>query len=57
LTGGRDAQGEVHLEIQTNGKRYRGRGLSTDIIEASALAFISAVNRAVAAEGPQQAAK
>jgi len=55
LTGGRDAQGEVHLEIQTNGKRYRGRGLSTDIIEASALAFVSAVNRAVAAEGPRQA--
>jgi len=50
LTGGRDAQGEVHLEIATNGKRYRGRGLSTDIIEASALAFLHAVNRALAAE-------
>jgi len=56
LTGGRDAQGEVHLEIATNGKRYRGRGLSTDIIEASALAFLHAVNRALAVE-PTAAAK
>ncbi len=47
LTGGRDAQGEVHLEIATNGHTYRGRGVSTDIIEASVHAFIHAVNRAL----------
>ena len=47
LTGGRDAQGEVHLELVASGKSYRGRGRSTDVIEASALAFLNAVNRAV----------
>ncbi|MBN1490814.1 MAG: 2-isopropylmalate synthase, partial [Phycisphaerae bacterium] len=57
LTGGRDAQGEVHLEIESEGRRYRGRGLSTDIIEASALAFIQAVNRQIAANGRQNGDK
>ncbi|MBI4578823.1 MAG: 2-isopropylmalate synthase [Planctomycetes bacterium] len=49
VTGGRDAQGEVHLELVANGHLYRGRGRSTDIIEASALAFLNALNRAIAA--------
>ena len=57
LTGGRDAQGEVHLEIESEGRRYRGRGLSTDIIEASALAFIQAVNRSIAVNGKQNGDK
>jgi 2-isopropylmalate synthase len=49
LTGGRDAQGEVHLELVSNGKSYRGRGRSTDVIEASVLAYVNAVNRALRA--------
>ncbi len=49
VTGGRDAQGEVHLELVSNGQTYRGRGRSTDIVEASALAFINAMNRAITA--------
>jgi len=49
ITGGRDAQGEVHLEIEAKGRSYRGRGRSTDVIEASALAMLNAVNRALAA--------
>jgi 2-isopropylmalate synthase len=49
VTGGRDAQGEVHLEMVSNGGVYRGRGRSTDIIEASALAFLNALNRAIVA--------
>jgi 2-isopropylmalate synthase len=48
LTGGRDAQGEVHLALECDGRRFRGRGLSTDIIEASVHAFVHAVNRLVA---------
>ena len=48
VTGGKDAQGEVNLELAANGKTYRGRGRSTDIIEASVLAFVNAINRAVA---------
>lgn len=49
ITGGRDAQGEVHLELVADGRIVRGRGRSTDIIEASALAFCNALNRAIAA--------
>ncbi len=48
VTGGRDALGEVHLELQAGTRRYKGRGQSTDVIEASALAFLNALNRAIA---------
>jgi len=50
LTGGRDAQGEVHLELLSDGRTFRGRGRSTDVIEASVLAFLNAVNRAIKAK-------
>ncbi|MCC6419350.1 MAG: 2-isopropylmalate synthase [Gemmataceae bacterium] len=45
VTVGEDAQGEATVEAQYNGKSYRGRGVSTDIIEASALAFLQVLNR------------
>jgi 2-isopropylmalate synthase len=45
VSEGRDAQGEVQVEIEHNGRHVRGRGVSTDIIEASGLAFLSAINR------------
>jgi 2-isopropylmalate synthase len=48
VTGGKEAQGEVHLELLSDGNTYRGRGRSTDIIEASVLAFLNAANRAIA---------
>ncbi|HEY2881448.1 MAG TPA: 2-isopropylmalate synthase [Pirellulales bacterium] len=52
VTVGKDAQGEVNVEIEHNGQVYRGRGVSTDSVEASALAFLNAINRvAVAPEG------
>lgn len=51
VTGGRDAQGEVHLELVSNGNTCRGRGRSTDIIEASAQAFLAAINRAILTAG------
>jgi 2-isopropylmalate synthase len=50
VTGGRDAQGEVHLELETNNRTFRGRGRSTDVIEASVLAYINALNRALASK-------
>ena len=31
--------------IEHNGQVYRGRGVSTDSVEASALAFLNAMNR------------
>jgi 2-isopropylmalate synthase len=45
VSQGRDAQGEVQVEVDHNGKRVRGRGVSTDVIEASAKAYLSAINR------------
>ncbi len=46
VTAGKDAQGEVslELEVQTDDRSFRGRAASTDIIEASALAYLNAVN-------------
>lgn len=42
---GEDAQGEASVEVEYNGKRLTGRAISTDIIEASALAFLQVINR------------
>ncbi len=47
ITSGKDAMGEVTLEIAANGVTERGRAARTDIIEASAVAYLSAVNRVV----------
>jgi 2-isopropylmalate synthase len=46
VTQGKDAQGEVtlELEVQSDDRSFRGRAASTDIIEASALAYVNAVN-------------
>ncbi len=46
LTCGKDAQGEVTIEVEHEGRRFRARGVSTDIVEASARAYLAAVNRA-----------
>ncbi|NLO89183.1 MAG: 2-isopropylmalate synthase [Clostridia bacterium] len=45
VTGGKDAVGEVTVKVEYNGKLYMGRGISTDILEASAKAYINAINR------------
>ena len=41
----RDALGEVSVKISDATGVYRGRGVSTDIIEGSILACLAAVNR------------
>lgn len=48
ITSGKDAQGEVTIEVEYEGKRVRGRGVSTDIIEASAMALVESLNRIIA---------
>lgn len=57
VTSGKDAMGEVLVEIESpppsddgdaTGSRYHGRGISTDVIEASALAYLQALNNSVA---------
>jgi 2-isopropylmalate synthase len=45
VTVGEDAQGEAHIEAEYNGRIINGRAVSTDIIEASALAFLQVINR------------
>ena len=44
VTGGTDAQGEVNVKIRNQDKVYNGHGVSMDIVEASILAYISAIN-------------
>jgi len=45
ITGGTDAQGEVSCLIEDGNLRITGTGSHTDIITASALAYINALNR------------
>ncbi|MFA4966629.1 MAG: 2-isopropylmalate synthase [Candidatus Margulisiibacteriota bacterium] len=47
ITGGTDAQGEVIVRITDNGRIFVGHGASTDIIIASAKAYLSAINRLI----------
>ncbi|MEM7610087.1 MAG: 2-isopropylmalate synthase [Pseudomonadota bacterium] len=42
---GEDAQGEVTMTVMFNGVTYRGHGVSTDIVEASARAWLDVINR------------
>ncbi len=55
LTGGTDAQGEVTIEVEYQGRHFRARGVSTDIVEGSARAYLAAVNRAATWTNDQQA--
>jgi 2-isopropylmalate synthase len=45
VTKGKEALGEAQVEFDHSGRKIRGRGLSTDILEASALAYLAAINR------------
>jgi 2-isopropylmalate synthase len=45
ITGGTDAQGVVTVRLEGNGNEIVGRGAHTDIIMASVLAYINALNR------------
>ncbi len=45
VTVGEDAQGEARVEVEQNGRIHRGHAVSTDVIEASAQAFLQAINR------------
>ena len=45
VTKGKDAIGEVSVRVEFTGRIVTGKGTSTDIIEASALAYLNALNR------------
>ena len=50
VTEGIDAQGEVLIRIESDGVTYTGRGANTDVIVASAKAYMNALNRLLAAK-------
>ncbi len=47
VSGGVDALADVALRFEVDGMSMPGRGLSTDVVEASARAFLNAMNRIV----------
>jgi len=53
-TSGKDAVGEVSVKVDFDGRIVSGKGSSTDVIEASARAYVSALNRLV---GPSTVAR
>jgi 2-isopropylmalate synthase len=59
VTGGIDALGDVTLvlarETPSGPRRATGRGVSTDVVEASARAYLSAVNRLLQIESSSRA--
>jgi 2-isopropylmalate synthase len=50
VTEGIDAIGEVLIRIESDGVTYTGRGADTDVIVASAKAYVNALNRLLAAK-------
>jgi 2-isopropylmalate synthase len=48
ITGGTDALGEVMVSLEEDGVKVRGQGADTDILVASAKAYINALNKLAA---------
>ena len=55
MTEGEDALGEVTVRVRErgSGRAMLGKGVSTDIIESSCLAYLNAVNRILEADAEQ----
>lgn len=47
VTEGREAMGETVVRLRSDGKLYSGRGISTDVVGSSILAYINALNKIV----------
>ena len=50
-TSGQDALGEVTVKLDYKGHVYSGRGISTDVLEASLRAYVHALNKIMADGG------
>ncbi len=50
LTVGEDAQGEVSVTVSYQNERYRGWGIGTDVVQATAHAVLQTVNQVVSRE-------
>jgi 2-isopropylmalate synthase len=53
-SSGRDAVGEVAIEARVDGHTFTGRGAHTDVVRASADAYLHAVNKAAAARALEE---
>ncbi|NLX64898.1 MAG: 2-isopropylmalate synthase [Clostridiaceae bacterium] len=47
VTEGQDAQGEAYVKIRSDSRLYTGKGVSTDVFEASVLAYVNAINKMI----------
>ncbi|MFH0925942.1 MAG: 2-isopropylmalate synthase [bacterium] len=47
ITSGKDAMGEVVVKVMANGIETVGKSATTDVIEASAKAYVNAINKAI----------
>jgi len=56
VTQGQDALGEVFVRLQQGEISVTGRGVSTDVLEASAIAYVRAINKIVERRGEAIAA-
>ncbi len=45
ITAGKDAQGQATVQVRHHDRQVRGRGHSTDVIEAAIQAYLAAINR------------
>jgi 2-isopropylmalate synthase len=52
VTGGADALGDVSVQVEAGGTRVGGRAVATDVVEASARAYLQAVNKLVSLGTP-----
>ena len=57
VTGGIDALGDVIIQVECEGVKVSGRGLSTDVVEASARAFLNATNKLIRVRSGSATAK
>src|SRR5215510_8729574 len=55
ITRGTDAVGEVFVHVEFDGVSYTGKAASTDIVDASARAYLNAVNKALYAKERKKA--
>ncbi|NII12253.1 2-isopropylmalate synthase [Oleiagrimonas sp. C23AA] len=51
VSEGGDAQGQATVDVEHAGRRWRGQGFSTDIVEAAALAALQVANRIARHQG------
>jgi len=54
VSSGHDALGEVYVRVKQGAITVNGRGMSTDILEASAKAYINALNRIIVKKGEME---